>query len=418
VKALWVDSNAIREIEGLDTCVKLCALYLNNNCISRIRGLEMLTGLHTLNLSHNVISQLSNLRHLPRLETLMLTHNRISRLADLEELLHCPALTCVDLSHNPLEREEGAADDAVVDFFVQMQKLAVLYLTGTEIVKTLRFYRRKMISRIATLQYLDERPVFDEERRCATAWATGGEEAETLERNKIHEEKKDKLTRDVRALQTMANEKKELKANRTAEWEEMQKKEVNYWKSRTECFRDLGNEEGGIREDFETEEDDQWKAFMSAHEVESASIEDEAKAIRNAQEEKERAAVDRKKQLEALRTPLEDSRRELLAQVALWGADGPSDALQSSPADEEEDDCEEDGLLKEFQREVHAALYDLTVNGHSTSSVAPIVTPNSPPNAPVPTKRWRHIAMGDWSPPPSTLAVWNQFEKWESTSRR
>ena len=49
-------------------------------------------------------------------------------------------------------------------------------------VSQVRQYRKRMISSIPTLSYLDDRPVFALERICAEAWAKGGLEAEKAAR--------------------------------------------------------------------------------------------------------------------------------------------------------------------------------------------------------------------------------------------
>ena len=57
VKALWLESNAIREIDNLSHMIDLSALFLHNNRISKIQNLHKLTNLRTLNLSNNCITE-------------------------------------------------------------------------------------------------------------------------------------------------------------------------------------------------------------------------------------------------------------------------------------------------------------------------------------------------------------------------
>ena len=48
-----------------------------------------------------------------------------------------------------------------------MPELSILYLQGNSINKNILHYRKTLIVNIANLRYLDEYPVFDEERRFA-----------------------------------------------------------------------------------------------------------------------------------------------------------------------------------------------------------------------------------------------------------
>ena len=58
--------------------------------------------------------------------------------------------------------------------------------------KKIPSYRKTVIARIPTLTYLDDRPVFEEDRRRAEAFGKGGIEAEREEMKKIKKEVNDK----------------------------------------------------------------------------------------------------------------------------------------------------------------------------------------------------------------------------------
>jgi dynein assembly factor 1, axonemal len=58
----------------------------------------------------------------------------------------------------------------VLDVFSNMSDLRCLYLRGNPVVSKVRNYRKTMIATIKSLTYLDDRPVFEVERRCAEAW--------------------------------------------------------------------------------------------------------------------------------------------------------------------------------------------------------------------------------------------------------
>jgi len=93
-------------------------------------------------------------------------------------LLECPSLTVVDLSDNYIDDP-----DLLPDILEKMPKLAVLYLNGNPMTKKIKNYRKTLIARIPTLKYLDDRPVFEEDRRFAEAFARGGIEEERKERD-------------------------------------------------------------------------------------------------------------------------------------------------------------------------------------------------------------------------------------------
>ena len=52
----------------------------------------------------------------------------------------------------------------------ELPQLSCLYLRGNPVTSTTKQYRRTLICTFPRLTYLDERPIFDGERRCAEAW--------------------------------------------------------------------------------------------------------------------------------------------------------------------------------------------------------------------------------------------------------
>lgn len=71
-----------------------------------------------------------------------------------------------------------------------MPNLKVLYLQNNGCISKIRNYRKTVIAKLPNLKYLDDRPVFDDDRRNAEAFARGGMEEERAERARIAEEKK------------------------------------------------------------------------------------------------------------------------------------------------------------------------------------------------------------------------------------
>ena len=176
------------KLEGLEQNVKLRSLYLQENLISKIEGLDTLTDLYQVNLSDNIIPKIEGLSKLTRLESIQLRRNKIGKngMEDVVGLLECPSLSVVDLSDNCIE------DEAVLDEVLEkMPKLAVLYLQGNGVTRKIKNYRKTMISRIPSLKYLDDRPVFPEDRRYTEAFVRGGVDEERRERDAVKKEKDD-----------------------------------------------------------------------------------------------------------------------------------------------------------------------------------------------------------------------------------
>jgi hypothetical protein len=172
IKCLWIQENAIAQIEGLDELVELRTLYLHQNCLTSIANLDNLTHLAVLNISNNWITRL----------------------------------------------EEGETPDDCIMFWSKMPSLSVLYFHGNDGLNKIRHYRKKMINAIDTLKYLDERPIFDNEKRLALAWGRGGHEEESQERTRMQEEKQQELKRDLARWKELQERGRPLKEQREKEW--------------------------------------------------------------------------------------------------------------------------------------------------------------------------------------------------------
>ena len=108
----------------------------------------------------------------------------------------------MDLQQNKIDGDP----DEMVALFAAMPKLACLYLQGNPVVSQVRQYRKRMISSIPTLSYLDDRPVFPLERVCAEAWAKGGLDAEKAARKAFKDEEEAKAKRDHEFLSNLREE--------------------------------------------------------------------------------------------------------------------------------------------------------------------------------------------------------------------
>ena len=92
-----------------------------------------------------------------------------------------------------------------------MPNLRVLYLQNNPVIKNIPNYRKTLISKIPTLTYLDDRPVFKDDRRNAEAFARGGLEAEREERAKIKAEEKERHDKNHNAFKEMMKKAREEK---------------------------------------------------------------------------------------------------------------------------------------------------------------------------------------------------------------
>lgn len=95
-----------------------------------------------------------------------------------------------------------------------MPALAVLYFQGNPALKFTKNYRKSYINNIKTLKFLDDRPVFPEERRIliifyvlgfAEAFMLGGAELEKQERENYKKEQEDEHMRNHLAFRKMMN---------------------------------------------------------------------------------------------------------------------------------------------------------------------------------------------------------------------
>lgn len=161
--------------------------------ISEITGLETLVNLGVLNLERNLIRKISGLKGCKKLETLIVSSNRLGGndsqtcIESLEELIECPELHTLDVQKNHLE------DPALLEeIFCKIQNLGVLYVNHNEFKPKIRNYRKMMVAKIKNLDHLDDRPVFEKERRLSEAFLAEGIEAEREEREVVKQEEAQK----------------------------------------------------------------------------------------------------------------------------------------------------------------------------------------------------------------------------------
>ena len=64
----------------------------------------------------------------------------------------------------------------------------MLYLQNNPVCKKIKNYRKTLIHNIPTLKYIDDRPIFEDEKRYVAAFFRGGIEEEREERKKYKKE--------------------------------------------------------------------------------------------------------------------------------------------------------------------------------------------------------------------------------------
>ena len=218
LKALFVEGNGLESLEGLEHCTLLKCLFAQKNFLGDLTGVEALAGsLDTLNVSHNRLEALEGVGSLGVLGTLQAAHCQLSALEGLAELPHCAKLSVLDLTNNKIE------DPGVLELLAAMPELRVLYLQGNPVVSKIPHYRKTMLSRCPGLTFLDDRPVFEKESRCAAAWAAAeargedGIKAEREERRRIVEEeeaKKEANFQYMRGVREAARRRRLIKEGR------------------------------------------------------------------------------------------------------------------------------------------------------------------------------------------------------------
>ncbi|AYU81624.1 Outer row dynein-assembly protein 7 [Leishmania donovani] len=388
VKVLWLEQNALSELSGLESQKDtLVSLFVQNNLIRSLSSLTAtLHGLRVLNVSHNYLTSLHGIAAgCPSLETLQASHNQLTSLEVCEELWQLAgSLTSVDLSFNRIEtarepagravtapgatattaavgESECTADDgdvrivdasdisaiapvavsttavalpkpdplAIAQFFQHLPLVSVIYFQGNGLSHCLRHYRRNMILHLPALTYLDDRPIFSEERRVTEAWGRGGDTAEAAERATIREEKRAHLTRCVTLLTEQREEQRAVRDRLTRQLDQRRAQELEELTQRRRRDRDnraaVESAEAVARDVVEkAEQDARWDAeelFQEAH-----------RAILVAETERRHAYEQRVAVKEAAQAAAEEAVAERKAETGAGSGDDDSDTASAAAA--------------------------------------------------------------------------------------
>ncbi|GET93587.1 hypothetical protein, conserved [Leishmania tarentolae] len=169
---LYLNHNALSDLAGLAALTRLDSLYLSCNALSRLDSMPRLPALRTLDVAQNQIVTLNGLDEAaPQLQTLLASHNRLRSLDGVQGL---SSLMSLDVSHNCIENEEKTT----AFLWGHRATLRTLLLHGNEPCHHAPHHRKRWIAAFPALRFLDEYPIFDDERERAEAFIRGGAAAE------------------------------------------------------------------------------------------------------------------------------------------------------------------------------------------------------------------------------------------------
>lgn len=102
-----------------------------------------------------------------------------------------------------LAQNKCSDPEILPEVVAKLPALRVLYFTNNEITKKIPNYRKRLVKDLGNLTFLDDRPVFAEDRRFVSAFYAGGIEAEREERKAFQREKEEERLRNHLAFQAM-----------------------------------------------------------------------------------------------------------------------------------------------------------------------------------------------------------------------
>lgn len=146
---------------------------------------------------------------------------------DCQQLLQLSSLSSLDMRDNQI-----AAPLSIVPFFSQLSTVTSLYLAGNPAVRLVSHYRREMTLKMPALYYLDDKPIFKDDRLIAEAFVRGGKEEEAKVKVELEQKikgvkaKVDPEAREKRklAFKQMMGEVAESKSNLVEQHRELKRK--------------------------------------------------------------------------------------------------------------------------------------------------------------------------------------------------
>lgn len=108
-----------------------------------------------------MLASLEGLEDCTALSTLLCSDNHLESAEDIAIITQCASLHTIDLRRNDLTDLNG-----VLSVLARLPQLKCVYLQGNPLVDD-PTYRRNVLSTLSGLTYLDDLPIFDNER-CST----------------------------------------------------------------------------------------------------------------------------------------------------------------------------------------------------------------------------------------------------------
>ncbi|CAB1429319.1 unnamed protein product [Pleuronectes platessa] len=187
VLTIRLDFKYILKIDNLWDFTSLTRLYLNNNFIKKITGVDHLVNLTWLNLSFNRIEKIEGLASLRKLELLNLSNNRISVIENIDQL---DALTHFGIANNLLEQLDNVLCLRV------MKKLFTLNLSGNPLSKE-EDYSLFIAAFFPNLRCLDYRLISEETKKEASIKYFGA--IEKIRQDQMQKQQADEAEQSQRA---------------------------------------------------------------------------------------------------------------------------------------------------------------------------------------------------------------------------
>lgn len=126
---MYLCSNQISEIKGLDNLKQLEDIYLSHNEITEIKGLDCLPNLSHISLNWNQITEIKGLESLQNLMQIDLSYNKITKVPDTSVFKNCENLSTIFFYNRKhienIEKFKKIFDTLDIDFEYDLPSLPI-----------------------------------------------------------------------------------------------------------------------------------------------------------------------------------------------------------------------------------------------------------------------------------------------------